>query len=98
MPTSQADADFGVLPQVDIVGSFDASESLVGWGDFWGWLKKSANKVRNKIFGGGDGGGIKPGGGSGASVPELDLTVAGSAVVLLLGGVAYMVSRRREQQ
>lgn len=29
-------------------------------------------------------------------VPELDTTVAGSAMVLLLGGVAYLASRRRD--
>jgi hypothetical protein len=31
-----------------------------------------------------------------AGVPELDATVAGSAMVLLLGGVAYIASRRRD--
>jgi MYXO-CTERM domain-containing protein len=36
------------------------------------------------------------GGGSGThAAPELDSTVAGSAMVLLLGGVAYLASRRR---
>ena len=35
---------------------------------------------------------------TGSSVPELDMTAAGSAVVLLLGGVAYIASRRREQE
>ena len=34
-------------------------------------------------------------GGGGHAVPELDRTVAGSAMVLLLGGVAYLASRRR---
>lgn len=29
-------------------------------------------------------------------VPELDPTVTGSAMVLLLGGVAYLVARRRK--
>jgi hypothetical protein len=33
----------------------------------------------------------------GSSVPELDPGAAGSAVVLLLGGVALIASRRREQ-
>ena len=37
-----------------------------------------------------------PGGGSGSSVPELDAAAAGGAIVLLLGGVAYFVSRRRD--
>ena len=35
------------------------------------------------------------GGGNGIGVPELDPAVTGSAIVLLLGGVAFMVSRRR---
>ncbi len=33
---------------------------------------------------------------SGGKVPELSPTLAGSALVLLLGGVAYIASRRRE--
>lgn len=41
-------------------------------------------------------GGQSTGQSSGFSVPELDAGVAGSAVVLLLGGVAYLASRRRE--
>ena len=32
----------------------------------------------------------------GRGVPELDTTLAGAAMVLLLGGVAYLASRRRE--
>jgi hypothetical protein len=31
-----------------------------------------------------------------AGVPELDPSAAGSAMILLLGGVAYISSRRRE--
>jgi hypothetical protein len=30
-------------------------------------------------------------------VPELDPSAAGSAIVLLLGGMAYIASRRREE-
>jgi hypothetical protein len=33
----------------------------------------------------------------GASVPELDPSAAGGAMILLLGGVAYIASRRREE-
>jgi hypothetical protein len=33
----------------------------------------------------------------GTSVPELDAGAAGGAMILLIGGVAYIVSRRREQ-
>lgn len=36
--------------------------------------------------------------GRSSGVPELDPGAAGSAVVLLLGGVAYVLSRRREQE
>ena len=32
-----------------------------------------------------------------AGVPELDPSAAGGAIVLLLGGVAYIASRRREE-
>jgi hypothetical protein len=32
-----------------------------------------------------------------ARVPELDASTAGSAMVLLLGGVAYIASRRRDE-
>ncbi len=35
-------------------------------------------------------------GSNGGSVPELDATAAGAAMVLMLGGVAYIVSRRRK--
>jgi hypothetical protein len=31
------------------------------------------------------------------AVPELDPSAAGGAIVLLLGGVAYIASRRREE-
>jgi len=34
---------------------------------------------------------------SGFAVPELDPSAAGGAMVLLLGGVAYFTSRRREE-
>lgn len=42
----------------------------------------------------GSSGGSK--GGGGRSVPELDPTAAGAAIVLMLGGVAYIASRRRK--
>ncbi len=32
-----------------------------------------------------------------AAVPELDPSAAGGAIVLMLGGVAYLASRRREE-
>lgn len=34
----------------------------------------------------------------GGGVPELDPSGAGAAVVLLLGGIAYMASRRRKDE
>jgi hypothetical protein len=34
----------------------------------------------------------------GHCVPELDPTATGSALVLILGGVAYITSRRREEE
>jgi hypothetical protein len=98
MPASPADADFGLLPQVQIVAGFDAADSWVGWGDFWSWLSSAMQSIKSRISGGGSTGGIQPSEGGGSSVPELDMTVAGSAIVLLLGGVAYIASRRREQQ
>jgi len=33
-----------------------------------------------------------------AGVPELDPSTAGSALILLIGGVAYIASRRREEE
>lgn len=97
IPASPVQADFGALPQINIAGSFNATDTFVGWGDFWSWLRTSIENIAAKIFGGGESGGITPGGsGSGTSVPELDMKVAGSAIVLLLGGVAYIASRRRE--
>ncbi|MEM7437440.1 MAG: hypothetical protein AAF436_19970 [Myxococcota bacterium] len=38
----------------------------------------------------------KPKANGGRNVPELDPSFAGSSMVLLLGGVAYVMSRRRE--
>jgi len=35
--------------------------------------------------------------GSGFAAPELDPSAAGSAMLLLLGGVAYIASRRRDE-
>lgn len=95
MPAAPADADFGVLPQLSV--EFDSTASLVGWGDFWAWVQSAVSNIKAKIFGSSGDGGIRPGG-SGATVPELDMTVAGSAIVLILGGVAYLASRRRREQ
>lgn len=48
------------------------------------------------VAAGSDSGSDSWSGSSGVSAPELDATVAGSAMVLLLGGVAYLASRRRK--
>ena len=56
-----------------------------------------ATSVLQQIFGGSESTGIAPASASGSSVPELDMNVAGSAMVLILGGVAYLSTRRREQ-
>lgn len=56
--------------------------------DARGWHKaRQAQKrqIRNRHRGGG------------RAVPELDPSAAGGAIVLLLGGIAYIASRRREQ-
>lgn len=97
IPASPVEADLGTMPRVNIASSFDATGSFVGWGDLWSWVETTIQNIRTKIFGGSESGGITPAGsGSGAGVPELDMKVAGSAIVLLLGGVAYIASRRRK--
>mgnify|MGYP001551040634 CR=1 FL=1 len=53
MPASPADADFGLLPQVQIVAGFDAADSWVGWGDFWSWLSSAMQSIKSRISGGG---------------------------------------------
>ena len=69
------------------------------WGDFVSWLSGSYSRD------GGDSGrnghhawshhrsDTKPP----ARVPELDPSAAGGAMILLLGGVAYIASRRRKE-
>ena len=59
-----------------------AEASAWGW-SWWSW-------------GGGDDGCDY--GDKGSAVPELDPSAGGSALVLLLGGVAYIASRRREEE
>ena len=44
-----------------------------------------------------DANGWQPLHGEGCRAPELDLNAAGTAMVLLLGGAAYIASRRREE-
>ncbi len=56
----------------------------------WGWGKQRearGHHVRHQR--------VRPRAGYG--VPELDPTSAGGAMVLLIGGIAYIASRRREE-
>ncbi len=76
-----------------VVGAWMLSPTPVAqasWWSSWSW-------------GGGDSGHHKGGDsdsgheGNGGAVPELDPSAAGGAMVLLLGGVAYIASRRRKE-
>lgn len=56
----------------------------------WGWKKRSqkrhwVRKWRQRYWR------------NRHAVPELDPSAAGSAMVLVIGGIAYVVSRRREE-
>ncbi|MEM8607263.1 MAG: hypothetical protein AAGF92_09160 [Myxococcota bacterium] len=62
------------------------------WSSLFSWGKKKANNKAKKWES------YKKGNGGGRSVPELDPSVAGSSLVLLVGGVAYVMSRRREDE
>ena len=79
-----------------VVGAWMLSPTPVAeasWWSSWSW--------------GGSGGGETTGGTrrpratadkrGGHGVPELDPSAAGGAMVLLLGGVAYIASRRRDE-
>lgn len=61
-----------------------------GWSSIWSWWGGGDSDHRHS---GGDSGHK----GNGGAVPELDPSSAGGAIVLLLGGVAYIASRRREE-
>lgn len=54
----------------------------------WGWNKRKQNRHWVKKW--------RKWRGK-RSVPELDPSAAGSALVLLVGGVAYIASRKREE-
>lgn len=60
------------------------------WSSFFSWGKKSDSTTKKWRYYKGDGDGK-------TRVPELDPSVAGSSLVLLVGGVAYVMSRRREE-
>jgi len=57
------------------------------WSRIQGWWDKLVTQYREE---GSDGGAT--------AVPELDPGAAGGAMVLLIGGVAYIVSRRRDEE
>lgn len=85
-PVSDAEASSGI----ESSWSF-SSRSVGGWSFSWSsiisWLKST--------FGSPSSGSTTPS--NGAAVPELDPSAAGSAMVLLIGGVAYLTARRREE-
>ena len=62
------------------------------WSSWFSWGKKKSGKKAKKW------GNSYSKRDSRRSVPELDPSVAGSAMVLLGGGVAYVMSRRREDE
>jgi len=75
----------------------DGDRGNRGWSWSWSHWVAKWEAIKARLF---SGGGWSHGGGNGGShaVPELDPNLAGSAVVLVVGGVAYIASRRREQE
>lgn len=69
-------------------GSWSGWSSLVSW---WNSFKANFFSGSHGWSGGGSGSGA-------TAAPELDPSVAGSAIILVVGGVAYIASRRREQE
>ena len=70
------------------------SEADAGWGSWWSnwWSQRSEKIEKYKASK------ASTGSTSSRSVPELDPGAAGGAIVLIVGGVAYIVSRRREEE
>lgn len=64
-----------------------AQASSGWWSRVQSWMERIVQQYREKQ--GYDGG---------RAVPELDPGAAGGAFVLLVGGVAYIASRRREEE
>ena len=78
-----------------VLGSWVLSPTPVAqasWFSNW-WNSGGSSKVEKakKRFK------VKTSKANGRAVPELDPSAAGGAIVLLLGGVAYIASRRREE-
>lgn len=71
--------------------SWSWSSQSVGWG--WSW--NSIISWFRDLLGLSDGSTAPS---NGAAVPELDPSAAGIALVLLIGGVAYLTSRRRKEE
>jgi len=62
-----------------------------------GWRGKNGNNGSKGKNGNNGWRGKKASNGKKTGVPELDPSAAGGAMILLLGGVAYIASRRREE-
>ena len=74
-----------------VVGAWTLSPTPEAQGRSWsGWNNSHKSSKRPKQWNGH--------GGRRSAVPELDPSAAGSAVVLLLGGIALIASRRREDE
>ena len=67
------------------------SQADASWSDWWSsWQARRQQRIeRYREW--------RESGIESRGVPELDPGAAGSAIVLLIGGVAYIASRRREE-
>jgi len=72
-----------------VVGAWMLSPTLEG--EALSWSTSTAKAKNDKVKK------VKKPKSGGVSTPELDPSAAGGAMILLLGGVAYIASRRREE-
>jgi hypothetical protein len=77
-----------------VVGAWMLSPTPVAQASWWSSWSWGGGDGDHRQWGGDSDSGRK---GGGHGVPELDPSAAGGAMVLLLGGVAYIASRRREE-
>jgi len=78
-----------------VVGAWMLSPTPVAQASWWSSWSWGGGDSGDRYHSGGDSDSGYNGGGH--SVPELDPSAAGGAMVLLLGGVAYIASRRRKE-